>query len=62
MESGTQNGAEGTPHQLRSKVKEVAGFISDSPNSSRQQAAATGERMAGEVQQKIGQFNQFWGK
>jgi uncharacterized protein YjbJ (UPF0337 family) len=60
MDSSTNDQAAGTLHQLRGKVKEVAGFISDSPRM----RAATGvsERSTGKVQQKIGQFNQFWGK
>ena len=56
MESSTKDGM---LHQLRGKVKEVAGFISDSP---RFQAEGASERSAGKVQVKIGHFNQFWGK
>ena len=62
MESSAKERTEGTQHQLRGKVKEVAGFISDSPNSHRREADGTGARTAGTVQPKIGQFNQFWGK
>jgi uncharacterized protein YjbJ (UPF0337 family) len=59
MESSTKDKVEGTLHQLRGKVKEVAGMISDNPKL---KAEGTGERIAGKVQEKIGQFNQFWGK
>jgi len=59
MESGTKDQAQGMLHQLRGKVKEVAGFISDSPKL---QAEGASERIVGKVQVKIGQFNQFWGK
>ena len=46
-------------HQLKSKIKEVAGMISDSP---RLRSRGTGETPPGTVRIKIGQFNQFWGK
>ena len=59
MESGTGGRAEGTPHQLRSKVKEVAGMISDCPN---REAEGGAGRMAGKARVRIGQFNQFWSK
>ena len=59
MEKSTQDKVEGTLHQLKGKVKEVAGIISDNPKL---EAEGTGERIAGKVQQKIGKFNQFWGK
>ena len=59
MEKSTQDKVEGTLHQLKGKVKEVAGIISDNPKL---QAEGAGERIVGKVQQKIGKFNQFWGK
>jgi len=46
-------------HQLKGKVKEVAGIISDNPKL---EAEGTAERMAGKVQVKIGQFNKLIGK
>ncbi|HBG05522.1 MAG: CsbD family protein [Geobacteraceae bacterium GWC2_58_44] len=59
MESSTKDNAEGTMHQLKGKVKEVAGIISDNPKL---EAEGTAERMAGKVQVKIGQFNKLIGK
>jgi len=59
MESSTKDQAAGTLHQLKGKVKEVAGMISDNPKLEAEGAA---ERVAGKVQQKIGQFNKFLGK
>jgi len=59
MESSAKDKVAGTLHQLKGKVKEVAGMISDSP---RFQAEGTAERVAGQVQVKIGQFNKFFGK
>jgi len=59
MESSAKDKVTGALHQLKGKVKEVAGMISDSP---RFQAEGTTERVAGQVQVKIGQFNRFFGK
>jgi uncharacterized protein YjbJ (UPF0337 family) len=59
MESSTKDKVEGTLHQMKGKIKEVAGIISDNPKL---KAEGTGEKIAGKVQEKIGQFNQFWGK
>ena len=50
---------EGTLHQLKGKVKEVAGMISDSP---RLRGEGVGEKVAGRIQVKIGQFNKYFGK
>ena len=59
METGIRDQADGMLHQLKSKVKEVAGMISDCPG---RQTEGTGERITGKARVKIGQFNQFWGK
>jgi uncharacterized protein YjbJ (UPF0337 family) len=59
MESSTKDKAAGAFHELKGAVKEVAGIITDNPEL---EAEGTGERVAGKVRVKIGQFNQFWGK
>jgi len=59
MQASTKDIARGTLHQLKGKVKEVAGMISDHPKL---EADGATERITGKVQVKIGQFNQFWGK
>jgi uncharacterized protein YjbJ (UPF0337 family) len=59
MKSGTRDQAEGTFHQLKGKVKEVAGELSDNPKL---EAEGTGEKMAGKVQEKIGEIKKVWGK
>ena len=59
MEYGTQDKAAGTLHQLKGKVKEVAGMIADSP---KMRGAGAADRFADKTRVKIGQFNQFWGK
>jgi uncharacterized protein YjbJ (UPF0337 family) len=59
MKSGTKEQAEGTFHQIKGKIKEVAGKLSDSPDL---EAEGTGEKMAGEVQEKICQVKKVFGK
>ena len=59
MKSGTRDQAEGTFHQIKGKVKEVAGELSDNPKL---EAEGTGEKMAGKVQEKIGEVKKVWGK
>ena len=59
MKSGTRDQAEGTFHQIKGKVKEVAGELSDNPKL---EADGTGEKMAGKVQENIGEIKKVWGK
>lgn len=59
MKSSTGDKVEGTLHQLKGKVKEVAGVISDNPKL---EAEGIGEKLAGKVQVKIGQFNKLTGR
>ena len=58
MKSGTQDQVEGTFHKIQGKVKEVAGELSDNPSLG---AEGTDERVAGKVQQKIGQVKKVFG-
>jgi uncharacterized protein YjbJ (UPF0337 family) len=59
MKSSTKDQAEGTFHELKGKVKEIAGQVSDNPKL---EAEGTGEKLAGKVQEKIGQFKKVLGK
>ncbi len=59
MKSSTKDKVEGTLHELKGKVKEVAGKLSDNPKL---EAEGTGEKIAGKVQGKIGQVNKVLGK
>jgi len=52
MKSSTQDKAEGKFHQIKGKIKEVAGELSDNPEL---EAEGASENMAGKVQEKIGQ-------
>jgi uncharacterized protein YjbJ (UPF0337 family) len=53
MKSGNRDKAEGTFHQAKGKVKEIAGQLSGDPKL---EAEGTGEKLAGKVQEKVGQL------
>jgi uncharacterized protein YjbJ (UPF0337 family) len=59
MKSSTMDEAEGTFHQIKGKLKEIAGELSDNPKL---EAEGTGEKIAGELQEKIGQVKKVFGK
>jgi uncharacterized protein YjbJ (UPF0337 family) len=59
MKSSTKDRAEGTLHQVKGKIKEVAGELSDNPDLEAEGAA---EKIVGKVQEKIGQVKNVLGK
>ena len=59
MKSSTKDQAEGTFHELKGKVKEVAGKLSDNPKL---EVEGTVEKLAGKAQEKIGQVKKVFGK
>jgi uncharacterized protein YjbJ (UPF0337 family) len=59
MKHSTKDKAEGTFHEVKGKVKEVIGKLSDNPKL---EAEGTGEKIAGKVQEKIGQAKKVFGK
>ncbi|MEN6360856.1 MAG: CsbD family protein [Smithella sp.] len=59
MKSSTKDQAEGMFHQIKGKIKEVAGELSADPNL---KAEGTGEKIAGKVREKIGQIRKIFGK
>ena len=59
MKSSIRDKAEGTFHEVKGKVKEVSGKLSDNPEL---EAEGRGEKIAGKVQEKIGQVKEVWGK
>jgi len=59
MKSSTQDKAEGMFHQIKGKIKETAGELSDDPKL---EAEGAGEKIAGKVQEKIGQVKKVLGK
>ena len=58
MKSSTKDQAEGTFHELKGKVKEIAGILSYDPNL---KAEGVDEKIAGKVQEKIGQIKKVLG-
>jgi uncharacterized protein YjbJ (UPF0337 family) len=59
MKSSIRDKAEGTFHQVKGKAKEIAGKLSDNPKMEIEGAV---EKVAGKVQEKIGQVKKVWGK
>jgi len=59
VKSSTKDKAKATFHEVKGKVKEVAGKLSDNPNL---EAEGTGEKIAGKIQGKIGQVKKVLGK
>jgi uncharacterized protein YjbJ (UPF0337 family) len=59
MKSSIRDKAEGTFHEVKGKVKEVAGKLSNNPEL---EAEGIDEKMAGEVQEKVGRVKKLLGK
>jgi len=59
MKSSRRDKTEGEFHQMKGKVKQVAGKISDNPKL---KVEGTVEKMSGKVQEKIGQVKKVFGK
>jgi uncharacterized protein YjbJ (UPF0337 family) len=59
MKSGTEDQAEGKYHKIKGMLREIAGQLSDNPKL---EAEGTGEKIAGKVQEKIGQIKKVLGK
>ena len=59
MKSSIRDKAEGTFHEVKGKVKEMAGNITDNPKLGTKGKA---EKIAGKVQEKVGQVKKVLGK
>jgi uncharacterized protein YjbJ (UPF0337 family) len=59
MKTSTKDQVKGKFHEIKGKVKEVAGKLSDDPNL---EGEGLGEKLAGKVQNKVGQVKQVFGK
>ena len=59
MKSSAKDKVEGTFHQAKGKVKEMAGNITDNPKL---KAEGTAEKVAGKVQEKVGEVKKVLGK
>ena len=59
MKSSTRDKAEGKFHQMKGKIKEVAGDLTD---NSKLEAEGTVEKVSGRAQEKMGEVKKVWGK
>jgi uncharacterized protein YjbJ (UPF0337 family) len=59
MKSSKQEKAEGKFHEVKGKIKESVGIISDNPKS---EAEGKVEKITGQIQEKIGQVKKVWGQ
>ena len=59
MKSSIRDKTEGTFHEVKGKVKEIAGKLSDNPKL---EAKGKDEKIAGKVREKIGKVKRFLGK
>ena len=59
MKSSTRDKSEGTFHEVKGKVKEVSGKITDNP---RLKNEGVKEEIGGKVQEKVGQVKKVFGK
>ena len=58
MKTSTQDQTKGTFHEVKSKIKEKAGQVTNNPNL---ENAGANERAAGKVQKKVGQVEKVLG-
>jgi uncharacterized protein YjbJ (UPF0337 family) len=59
MKSSTKDKAEGKYHEVKGKIKEMAGELTDNPKL---EAEGTSEKVAGKVQKKIGDVKEVFEK
>ena len=59
MKSSIRDKAEGTFHEVKGKVKEMAGKLTDNPKL---KAEGTSEKIAGKTQEKIGEVKKVFGE
>jgi len=59
MKSSTKDEAKGKFHKVKGTIKEIVGELSDNPTL---EDEGTGEKIAGKVQEKIGQVKKVLGK
>lgn len=59
MKSGTRDEAEGKWHEVKGKIKAIAGKVSDNP---KMETEGANEEIAGKVQTKIGEIKKVVGR
>jgi uncharacterized protein YjbJ (UPF0337 family) len=57
MKSSTKDKAEGKYHEVKGKIKEMAGELTDNPEL---EAEGATEKIAGKVQKKIGEVKEVF--
>jgi uncharacterized protein YjbJ (UPF0337 family) len=58
MKPSTKNEVEGKLHEVKGTVKEKVGHLTNNPNM---EADGAGEKVAGKVQKKVGEFEKAVG-
>lgn len=58
MKDSTKDKVEGVFHEAKGKLKEVAGKLSDNPKL---EAEGAGEKIAGQVQEKVSEVKKVFG-
>jgi len=59
MKSSKKDKTEGKFHQMKGRIKEVAGDLTDNPKL---EAEGAVEKMSGQAQEKMGEVKKVWGK
>ena len=59
MKSGTKDKVEGAIHEAKGKVKEIAGIVT---GKSKLESEGNQEKVAGQIQSKVGQIKTVLGK
>jgi uncharacterized protein YjbJ (UPF0337 family) len=59
MKSSIKDKVEGTLHEAKGNLKEMAGKMTDNPKL---KAEGTAEKTAGKIQEKVGQVKRVFGK
>jgi uncharacterized protein YjbJ (UPF0337 family) len=58
MKSSTKEKAKGMFHQVKGKIKETAGDLTDNP---KMEVEGASEKMAGKFQENVGKVKKAWG-
>lgn len=59
MKPSTENAIAGKVHEVKGKIKEKVGQVTNDPDL---EAEGTGEKIGGKIQKKIGQVKKVFGK
>jgi uncharacterized protein YjbJ (UPF0337 family) len=59
MKTSTHDKVEGGAHEVKGKVKEKAGHLTNDPNLA---AEGTDEKLGGKIQKKVGDVKKVFGK